>query len=168
MSPEGLVLPQPQHRGRIAFCEVLDGPPQQQRLSRVGVVLGPASQCTDDGQASARGQASSRTGQLIAHTQIGFLSGHSAQGFSQGVGHRTGISREANRPLTDRSLWMIESSLGQGLIPPAAHVQGPKRLEGQLTLTLKKRLGQTGDQFSIPSIRQDAQRHLAGPSVRLF
>ena len=40
---------------------------------------------------------------------------------------------------------MSQCALDQGLIPTSAEVQGPERLERELTTTLEERLDQAGD-----------------------
>ena len=114
-------------------------------MSRVGVVFGSAGQGEDDGQACGGRQSSSRARQLIAHTKIGFLNGHAAQGSGHCLGDRTKVSCQANGPFPHGVFWMGQCALDQGLIPTPAEVQSPERLEGELTTTLEERLGQTRD-----------------------
>ena len=145
-TPKIPILPQSHHRVGIAFGLRLDGPPEQQGLAGVGVVFAAACEGGDEGQPQRRRQSPSRTGQLIAHAQVGFLLGQAAQGQGHGLGHGAGIACQTHGPLAHGGLRVGQGPQRQRLGPPPAEVQRPERFECGLTAAPEQALGQRCDE----------------------
>src|SRR5206468_3460853 len=114
----------------------LDRPPEQERDLRVAGVLGTLEQTRDDRQGARAGEALGRTCELVPHRDARVAAGELLEPRLDPRRDLAVVTREPDGPGADVLVAVPEELERAVVAQPAADVQRPERLEGELAVGL--------------------------------